>query len=257
MSLTTFSVFYYDFEIDSDAYQISFDEGAGELTADVDFGSYTPTELAVAIKTAMDATGLLTYTVTFNRADRNFTISSTAAFDLLVSSGASAVKAFSRFGFTGADLTGLSTYTGGESGDAYFPQFILQDHVSSDNWQSLIKPSVNLTASGQVEVIRFGVEKFIQMNIKYITDLANAPDGKAIRKNPTGVADLQRFLQFVTLKKRVEFMPNELARSTFQTVLLETTDKEKDGTGYLLKELYDKGLPNIFETGKLVWRLIE
>ncbi len=255
MSLTTFSIFYYDFEIDADNYQISFDEGGGELTADIEFGSYTPTELATEVKTAMDAAGTLVYTVTFNRSTRTYTISSTAAFDLLISSGASAVKAFSKIGFTGVDQTGASTYSGSPAGDFYAPQFILQDHISTDNHQNLIKPSVNLTASGQVEVIRFGVEKFLSLNIKYITNLVM--DGRVIKSNSTGIADAQRFLQFVTLKKRVEFMPNELSRNTFQTLILDSTEQQKDGTGYILKELYDKGLPNIFETGKLVWRLIE
>lgn len=257
MSLTTFSIFYYDYEVDSDNFQISFDEGSGELTADVDLGSYTATEIAQAVKTAMDATGALIYTVVFNRTDRSFEISSTAPFDLLVSSGMSSVKLFTKLGFTGADRTGLSIYTGGVSGDFYAPQFILQDHISTDNQQNLIKPAVNITANGQVEVVRFGVEKFLTLNIKYITNKMNAADSKIIRSNPTGVADLQRFMQFITLKKHVEFMPNELSRNTYQTLLLENTPSDKNGTGYLLHELYDKGLPNFFETGKLVWRLIE
>lgn len=257
MSLTTFSIFYYDFEIDSDHLYIDFDEGSGELTATVDQGAYTPTELAEKIKLAMDAAGTLVYTVVFNRADETFKISSTASFDLLVQNGSSANKAYEIFGFTGADRTGASSYTGARAGDFYAPQFILQDHVSSDNFQRMIKPTVNVTSTGAVEVVRFGTERFIQANIKYANNIMEANDGRVIKHNPEGVEDLQRFMQFIITKKKFEYMPDYSSRNTFQTVILESTEQEKEGTGFTLKELYDKGLPNFFETGKLVFRVIE
>jgi len=255
MSLTTFSAFYYGFEFDSDFRYIDFDEGSGALQAEVALGSYTPTEMALVIQEAMNAVGTLTYVATFNRSDRSFTISSTANFDLLVSSGLASNKAYPAFGFTGVDRTGASTYTGGFAGSEYLPQFILQDHISTDNLQKLINPSINKSADGTVEVIRFGTEKFMQCNIKYATDLHIG--GGSFKNNPSGVSDLQTFMQYITNKKPVEFMPNELSRNTYQKLLLESTVEEKDGTGYLLKELYDKGLPNIFETGIMRFRLIE
>lgn len=256
MSLTTFSVFYYDFEFTDDFQYIDFDEGSGELTATVAVGSYTPTEMAEQIQDAMNAVGTLTYVVTFNRSDRTFTIESTAGnFDLLVTSGSSANKAYSKFGFTGADRTGDDEYTGVAAGFEYIPQFILQDHIPTENFQSLIDPSINRSSTGKVEVIRFGVEKFLQCNIKFATDLAM--DGRVIRNNPDGVNDLIALMQYLMTKKPAEYMPDKANRNTFQKLILESTGSERDGSGFKLKELYDQGLPNFFETGNLVFRLIE
>jgi hypothetical protein len=255
MSLDTFSIFYYGFEITDSSRYISFDEGGGELTATLTMGSYTPTDIATEAQTALNAAGALTYTVTFNRSTRTFTIAATGTFSLLVSSGTSGASAFSMFGFTGTDRTSAATYTGGVAGSEYRPQFILQDHISTDNFQKLVSPKVNKAANGSVEVVRFGTEKFLQVNLKYITNKES--DGRVIKYNASGVSDAQYFMRWITLKKEVEFMPSISDRSTYQSFILESTPDDKDGTGYKLKELYDKGLPNFFETGPLVFRLIE
>lgn len=259
MSLTTFSIFYFQYEFDDTTRYINFKEGGGpELTAEVTLGSFTPTQMATNIENALNtAATVLAFTVTFNRDDRTFTIAATGTFSLLVATGSSGSLAFPAFGFFGANRTGAATYTGSPAGNEYKPQFILQDHISTDNWRNLVKPSLNTAANGNVEVIRFGVEKFMQANIKYITDLEFVADGKVIRKNMGAVAGAQTFMNYITQKKPFEFMPNELSRSTFQSFILDSTADFKDGTGYKLKELYDKGAPNIFETGKLVLRLIE
>lgn len=257
MSLSTFSTFYYGFEVTADTRYLCFNEGGSEIIADVELGSYTPTELAVIIKTALDTAGALTYTVAFNRSTRSFTISSTSTFALLVSSGSATASVFSVIGFTGADRTGASSYAGGTSGSEYKPQFILQDHIAIEDWQELVKPSVQTTANGKVEVVRFGIEKFMQCNIKFATNLNIAADGINLKNNPTGVEDLRAFMQYLITKKPVEFMKDLADRNTFQTFILEKTDNDSKGTGYKLVELYSKNLPNFFETGKLVFRLIE
>jgi hypothetical protein len=255
MSLSTFSIFYFDFEITNTAKNISFDEGSGELIAEIQTGSYTPTELATEIKVALEAVGANTYAVTFNRSSRSFTISSTVAFDLLVTSGTAGSSAYDVLGFQGADRTALLTYTGAEAGDFYIPQFIIQDHIDKENYQKLVDPSVQKTATGRVEVVRFGIAKFIQMNFKYITNKPN--DGAIIKNNPNGVEDLQRFMQFLMLKKPVEFMADTSDRDTFEQLILETSPDDSMGTGYKLKELYDKGLPDVFESGILLFRVLE
>ncbi len=257
MSLSTFSTFYYGFEVTADTRYLCFDEGGSEIIADVELGSYTPTELAIKIKTALDTAGALTYTVAFNRSTRSFTISSTSNFSLLVSSGSATASVFEVIGFTGADRTGASSYAGSSCGSEYKPQFVLQDHIATDDWQELVKPSVQTTANGKVEVVRFGTEKFMQCNIMYATNLSIAADNSIIKNNPNGVEDLRSFMRYLTTKKPIEFMKDISDRNTFQTFLLEKTQDESDGTGYKLVELYSKNLPNFFETGKLVFRLIE
>ena len=78
-----------------------------------------------------------------------------------------------------------------------------------------------------------------------------------IETDANGVSNLRSFMQFATQKNNFEFMPDRDNKAFFYKVLLESTEGNKDGTGYKLIELYDKGLPNYFESGKLVLRLRE
>lgn len=254
MSLTTFSIFYYNFEVTKDNRFLNFKEGVPELTAEIQVGSYTFSTLATAIKTAMEAVGALTYTVTPNRNDRSYTISSSANFELLVTSGSSTSNIYSTIGFTGADRTGASTYTGSVAGSAYEPQFILQDHISSDNSRKAVEAAVRKTANGKVEVIKFGTEKFVQFSIRFATDITQ--DGRIIKNNSLGVSQLQNFMQFLITKSPIEYMPDISTRSTFEKLLLESTPTDNNGIGYELKEMYDRSLPNYFETGILRFRVV-
>ena len=256
MSLDTFSTFYYGFVIDEDNYQIDFDEGGAELTADIAVGSYTATGFALAIKDAMDTAGALTYTVTFSRSTRKITISAGSNFTLRCSSGTHiGTGAWTLMGFSGSNKTSASTYTGGAvSGDYYSPQFILQEYVSTDDYQEAVDASVNETASGVVEVVKFGTRSFMECNIKFATDITQ--DGAVIKTNATGVADLRRFMQYLVSKGPVQFMPDLSDTATFTDMILESTESSTKGTGYRLREMYDRGLPGYFHTGKLKFRVI-
>lgn len=255
MSLTTFSIFYFDYEVTGDNKFLNFKEGVGpELTAEIQVGSYTFSTLASAIKTALEVAGALTYTITPNRSDRSYTISSTSTFSLLVSTGSSFANIFSTIGFTGSDRTGLSTYTGSTSGQAYEPQFILQDHTPSTNSKKAVEASIRKTASGRVEVVKFGTESFVKFNIKFANDYQQ--DGRVIKNNQSGVSNLQTFMQFLITKAPIEYMPNIDDRSTFEKLMLESSPMDRDGIGYELMEMVDKNLPNYFETGILKFRVV-
>lgn len=255
MSLTTFSVFYYGHKITDDNYLIDIDEGSGEINVELPIGSYTLTTFVDVLESALNDFGTLTYSVTLDRNTREITISASASFDLLVSTGSSVgTSAWSIIGFSGSDRTGASTYTGNiSSGSAYFPQYILQDHVSSDNYKKAVMSTVNESASGELEIVRFGTVRGVQFDIKYATDIPM--DGKLIKNNPAGVNDLNSFMDYVTDGNKIEFMEDESDRNTFQTLIIDSTPQSKDGIEYKLKELYDKGLPNFFETGTLQFRV--
>lgn len=255
MSLTTFSIFYYGHKITDENYLIDVDEGGGTFQVEIPVGSYTLTTFADILESALNDFGTLTYTVSVNRTSREITIAASAAFDLLVSSGPSiGTSAWSLIGFSGSDRTGASTYTGNlPSGSEYTPQFILQDHVPSSNRKRSVMSTVNESASGELEIVRFGSVRGVQFNIKMITDLPM--DDKIILNNPNGVADANDFMDYVTDGNKIEFMPDRSDRSTFETLIIEKTPQSKDGIEYDLKEHYDKGLPNIFETGILQFRV--
>ena len=258
MALTTFSKFYYNFQVTRSNNKINFDEGAGELEATVNIGKYTPTTLTVAIKTAMDAAGLLDYTVTFDRDTRIYTISSDSAFDLLLDTGAqSAIGIYAVIGFNqGVDLTGLLTYSGDTSaGSVYNNQFILQDYLGPNKSKEQIDSSINESANGVIETVSFGVRRFIKMSLKWITNLEQ--NGKIIKNNPTGVEDLEDFLEYLITKGQLEFMPDKDNTAEFFTVIVESLPGSSNGTGYEIKELVDKNVPGYFEINNLKFRVVE
>lgn len=259
MSLTTFSQFFFGHTVTTANNQIDFAEGGPELTALLNIGSYSLEDYATEVARALNAAGAFTYTVTVDRDNGELTISAGSTFSLLVATGShSGLSAYSMMGFTGADRTTFSTYTGNNmSGSDYVPQFILQDHISTDDLRSSQDETVNTSANGQIiEVIKFGVKKFIQLSIKYSTDISQ-PGVGPITDNPTGVSDLRTFMQYITTKAPIEYMPDLSDPDTFQTIFLDSTGESPNGTAYTLKERYDRGLPGYFDTSILKFRLVE
>ncbi len=257
MSLSTFSKFYFGYEITPENQFLDFGEGGAELTAELAVGAYTFTQFLDVIETALNDAGALTYTVTASRTTRFITIAANGTYQLKTSTGTHlGSDPFLLIGFTGNDKTGTNTYTGGTaSGSSYAPQFILQDHVPTTNWKSASSASVNKTASGRVEVVKFGDEQFMQANIKYVTNITQ--DGTIVHTNSNGVSNLLTFMDWLTEKFPVEYMADSGTVSTYENLILESTPDDSKGTGYKIKELYDQGLPGYFETGVLKFRVVE
>lgn len=254
----TKSSFFYDFDISSDEIYIDFNEGGGELTATLDVGSYTAEGLATEIKTQMDSAGGLVYTVDFNRSTRKYTISSTSNFSILCNTGSNVSQgAYSVLGLGAADLSGASTYTAGSvAGSIYQPQYELQNYIGPDDNQRAVDETVNVSASGKVEVVTFGTQKFIEFNMMYITDVEQ-PSGGPIESNTSGHANARTFMQYLKQKKEFEFMPDRDTPDTYYTVILERTPESGNGTAYKLKPMYGAGLPSYYETGMMTLRVIE
>lgn len=259
MALGTFSKFYYGYEIDLENYKIDFDEGSGELTAELTVGTYSPAGLATEIKTQLDAVGTKTYTVTFNRSSRFFTIAcDSGTFDILIDTGTNkSLSPYDLLGFTGSvDLTGAGSYSSDSaSGYEYKPQFWLQDYTSPDDWIELIDPSVNISANNIVEVVSFGDVSFTEFTIQFITDLPM--DGRVILNNPNGVFDANHFMQYAIRKGKLDFMPDVNNLNTYWTLILESTPDNRSGVGYRLREETSRNLPNIYQTGRLKFRVVE
>ena len=256
MAVHTFSKFFYNFVVDASNYYLPFNEGIGEIVGDVRAGSYAPSVGLSRVATAMNNAGTQTYTVTLDRLTRKVTISSVAVFTLPVLTTTVLNNAFALLGFTGANRTGSNIYTGNlPIASEYVPQFKLQDYMPTATNQKSIDPTVRKTADGQIEVVRFGTERMLELSIKYAT---NKPmDGVVIRNNPTGVEDLVAFMEHVITKAAVEFMPDMLSPNDFQILIIEKTADSKDGMAYSLDEQYKKNLPDIYESGKLTFRLVE
>lgn len=252
------SIFYYGYQITENNFYLDFKEGSGpELSAEIELGFYTPTTFCQAIKAALDTAGALTYTVTFNRSNRKITISSTSAFSLLNTTGTHVnSSAYSLAGFGTGSYAAASTYTGAQvSGDSYEPQFKLQDYVSKSDYQEAVDATVNESASGRIEVVKFGTREFYEFNIMFATDIAQTSG--VITNDSAGVSNLRRFMQYLVKKAPFEFMPDKSSFNTYDTLILENTEENSKGVGYRLKEMYDRNLPGYYQTGRLKFRVVE
>jgi hypothetical protein len=250
------TAFIYGHYIDETNYLLPFDEGSGELLAELNSGAYTIDEFIDEIARALNEAGSLDYLTTLDRENRLITISASGNFDLLVSSGSVIGNdCFALAGFTGADLTGASSYESNiTSGFEYRPQFDLQDYIDAEDDQEANQVSVNESTSGiNVETISYGQLEYFSFNIALANDYEHAKDSP-IREDLNGVLNLRNFLKYITKKRQIEFIPDITNYNNYYNILLESTSKSKDGTGYLLKELYADGLVGYYESGILRFR---
>ena len=101
------------FRMSASIVKIYFDEGGAELEATIVAGDYNATTLCAAVKTAMEAAGALTYTVTHDDTTKLFTIAGSGNFSLHLSTTASA--AWGALGWTsGVDTASAATHTAEE-----------------------------------------------------------------------------------------------------------------------------------------------
>ena len=253
--INTFSSFLYGYKVDETNFYLNFNEGSGELTASLVAGGYTFTDMATEIERALNESGTLDYVVIANRSTRTFTISASANFSLLITTGTNiGIGCFSLIGFTGADLSGDNNYESNNiTGTLYVPQMKLQDYSPASNNKQFQSSNINESASGQIEVYSIGKVSFYEFNIKYINEYLEK-DLPYMKKDLSAVANINDFLDFCIEKNPVEFIPDMSDLNTFDTIILEKTSSDSKGTGYKLKELYGQGLAGYYETGLLTFR---
>lgn len=258
MSIYTFSKFYWGFEVDGTNNKLDFNEGSGEVTATIDYGSYTPEEIATEIQSKLNAAGNNTYTASFNRTTRILTIASDSSMVLLTNTGSNSENTiFTDLGYsTASDTSSATSHAAGSTlGGSYTPQFILQDYIPTTNWIEQLHSTVNETVTGSQELITFGDKSMMQCNIKYITNVTQPSDGP-ITNNASGVSNALTFLAWICKKNKVQFMPDKDTVATYENLVLDSSSMSKDGTILKLKENYDIGLPQYYETGVLVFRKV-
>jgi hypothetical protein len=256
-ALENHSKFYYGWQITNSNKNIDFNDGSGVKTATLKVGYYSSTELIVEIKKKMDALSSLDFTISFNRTTRKFTISSTSNFSLLFSTGLnSAQSTASLLGYSATDKTGASTYLAENvSGFEYKTQFYIQSYKDTSTNRKAIDGTVNKSASGVIEVIKFGNERFMEGEFLFITNIIQESQS-IIRTNIQGREDFIQFIEWCTEKAPVEFMRIENDPSTYQQLVLESTPTDSKGLDYDLIEMYDRGLAQYYRSGVLKFRLI-
>jgi hypothetical protein len=256
MALSTFSKFYFGHQVTEDNRFINFDEGDGELVAELTQGFYSATEYAQEVQRALNVAGDNAYAVTLNRSVPNLIIDVNNPTDFLFGTGQQiGQSAAPLMGFINQDLLGQTQIVGPNvCGSVFRPQFILQSYVDPDSSEGLIDPAVQRSSEGLIEVVRFGVENFVEFNLRYITN--NEMDDVVIKNNPQGLQDAQQFMKYLITKGRFEFMVDINDSNEFLTLILERSPEDQNGTRYKLKEQVSRNLPGIYETGILICRVI-
>lgn len=258
--INTISKFYYGYEVTSSNKYLDINEGSGEITAEIQTGSYTLEDLAQAVEDALNEIGTYSYTVTVNRSTRILTIASSGTVSLLCSTGSSValgVAGWSNIGFNASDRTSITSATGNNAiGTVYTPQYKLQDYVSHEDNRKLRSASKNESASGKVQVQSFGTDRMFEFSIKFATDIYQPASGP-ITNNSSGVANLRSFMQYISQKKTFEFMPDKDTPSTYFRCILESSEASGDGMGYKITEQFAKNLVGYYETGLLKVRIVE
>lgn len=257
--IDTYSKFYYGLEVTASNKWIDFDEGAGEINVSLDPGFYTLEQIAQAVEDEMNAAGSDVYTVTVNRDTRKITIGTTGTCDFLWHTGinsSNTIGTLIGYIITADDMNKTSLVSDNAIGSVYEPQFKLQDYVSEADFRNLRSATRNKSASGLIEVINFGTEKFFEFSIKFATNIPQPASGPII-SNTSGVANLEAFMQYMMQGAAVEFMPNKDDETTYYTLFLESTSSEGSGMGYKLQEQYGRGLKGYFESGMLKFRYYE
>tara|TARA_R110000764_G_scaffold71815_1_gene147720 strand:- start:485 stop:1255 length:771 start_codon:yes stop_codon:yes gene_type:complete len=253
MTIETRVKFYYDYVIDSSNQYLNFSEGAAEITAVLAPGRYSFTTLAGEVAQKLSISGNQDYTVATDRINRKYTISAVGDFEILASSGSNfGLSAWSRLGFDDTDLVGTNAYEAqSASGSEYIPQFIPQNFIRFEHWKEFAEAKINESSSGVVELYSIGTRQFMQMDLKYSTDIRRVKSSP-IEDRENGISDLISFLDYAITKGDIEYMEDRDLPDNFISVILESTSKNKNGVGYQLKE--NKQVPGYFDTGILKFR---
>ena len=256
-ALENHSKFYYGWLIDNTNKYIDFNDGAGIKTAILKVGYYSSGDLIIEIKKKMDALSTLDFSIIFNRTTRRFAISSTSNFSLLFATGPYfALSTAALLGYSASNKTGASSYLAESvSGFEYSTQFYIQSYKDTSTNRKAIDGTINKSASGAIEVIKFGNERFMEGEFLFITNIVQESIS-IIRTSTQGREDFIQFIEWCTEKAPVEFIKNENDPSTFQTLVLESTPSDSKGLDYDLIEMYDRGLAQYYRSGVLKFRLI-
>lgn len=246
------SAFLYNYNVTEETKTFYFDEGSGVLSFNVQSGAYSFSSLALKIQEGLNSTGTQFYTVVADRPTRKYIISAPVAFDLLPSVAVQSL--FDVIGFT-LDSTGLASHEGGITGTLFLPQFFLENYVPFDHYKKPVKGNVTESPSGITKSTSFGVNSFMTCDINYITDVPQL-SGSPVEGNVNGIDNAIAFFDYLITKGELEFMFDRTDPNTFSRCLIEKTKSDKNGLGYRLKELYGKGLPNVFELKGLEFRRI-
>lgn len=246
------SSFIYGFDIDESNKYFYFDVGGTQYTAELNVGNYTMTTMGSELSRAMNEVSAEGYTVTVDRPNRFYTITSPTAFSILGDS-VSTKHCNALLGFaTEASAEATSHTSESSAGKVFTPALPLFDYASFEDSQDAGDATVTESSAGTAEIVTTGIVQEMECNIRYITNLAAGGE----YFDQTGGKDAaNEFMKYVTAKKKVEFCEDSEDLDAYTPCILASTKRSKQGVGYRLQRV--RGLYDFFETGMLVFRKLE
>ena len=258
--IRTFSKFFYGHIVTSNNRAIDFSEGGPELQANIAIGNYTLTEYALAVRSALEDVGSLTYTVAVDRVNRTLTISASGTFSLLTFTGSrQGIAAWGLLGYsTDSDKTGGTSYLAeNPSGFEYRPQAILYDYVAAEDFQVKESAVKNVSARGLVQTVFFGDGARVELTIRFATDKTfdNTCGPGDVETQANGVQNLRDFMAALINAERIEFMPDRDTPTNFVKMIIENiAEASRQGTSYKLPRDEFVGF---YTSGALTFRVVE
>lgn len=123
----------YTFDDDNDTNKIYFFDGGSNKTASIAEGIYNSTEIAAAIKTAMDAAGSETYTITLDDTTQKLTFAATGNFYLRFADNEGASE---RLGLDRINTDSDTSYTAPNVINLALPHALIIDLDRNENFES-------------------------------------------------------------------------------------------------------------------------
>lgn len=256
--IDSYSGFIYGHTVDSTNNYIDWDNGGSEISVRMQTGEYSLTDFCTEFARAMNSANQGTFICTVDRSTGIVTATkSTGTFRFKALTGSHVgASVFSLAGYAAVDGVLATSQTGSvRSGSLWLPQFKAQDYVPFDNQQSAIDGTIKKSASGRVEAVKFGTQKIMDVNFKFITNIHQSGND-LILSDSQGLENARAFMEYAITKADMEFIPDVSNYNVFNKVILESTPESQDGFNFKLKEQYANGMRDYYETGILKFRLI-
>lgn len=257
MALSAKSLFLYGLEVTDENSSLDFKTSMGgpERQATLETGFYSVTSLLIEIVRAMRAVDTSEdFIASANRSvaggtQIRITISTSGSYlSFLFASGTrSASTCASLLGFTATDKTGSTSYTSGSTiGTALTPNLAGYNYngpIGSNGDRSRkVFGNVNVSANGTKEAIVFQIQKFIEVQYKFIPE--------------EDIPDWVGFLTWAIQQRPFDFTPEISNPTVYNEVTLESTPQDNKGLAFMMKEMLPQ-FPNLYDTGLLKFRIKE
>lgn len=245
-------MFLYGFQVTENNRSLDFRSVALETVrlASLNIGYYSLTALCAEIKRALQAVDpSRTFTVTVDRTisgglENRVTIQTSGThFEILGASGPRvASSVLPLIGFNSTDYTGGTSYAGSSSaGTVLIPRLPVYNYKSPKH-KKQVSGNVNISASGVKEAVVYSVQTFFVGEFKH--------EFQSVVES-----DWSPLTDWIIQQRLLEFTPDITNPTTFYQCTLERTEADSKGLGHEMIEEISEGLPGLFRTGSMTFRV--